>query len=398
MKTEQLAVNGGDPVTESSIDFHRPDLGEQELANVNATFESGWVAGPGANCEAVEENCESRWSVTRVLTMSSCTHALETALMRLDLDENDEVIVPSYTYVSTALAVVRAGATPVFADVSETSLTLSRDTVEDVSTHRTQAVIFVHYGGFPGPVQPIADLCEQNNWDLIEDAAQAFDSRRDNRPAGTVGRFGAISFHGTKSLTCGEGGLLLVNDESDVKPCEMIRDKGTDRSRYLRGEVDKYTWRSRGSSYVLSDIQGAVLRAQIDRWEDIRKARRRVQKELRNAVRSLATDGDWELIEPPKSVSIRENGHLTAFLVNPPNRAQPVLEALRAEGIEAKNHYQPLHQSPFARKELDAVETLPVSERLASQLIRLPTHSRLSETDLEDLKKGLRKVYGGLMH
>lgn len=397
MRAQKLAINGGEPVSESVISFHEPDLGDRELSSVGEVLESGWVAGPGPACERVEDELEDRWSVPRVLTTSSCTHALELALLRLDLDPTDEVVVPSYTYVSTALSVLRAGGKPVFADVKPDTLTLDPESLASATSRRTTAVIYVHYGGYPGPIEPVVDYCYTEELDLIEDAAQAFDTRRKDRPAGTFGRFGAFSFHGTKSITCGEGGALLLNDEDDVSHCEMIRDKGTDRSQYLQGDVDRYTWRSIGSSYVMSDIQGAVLESQLERWPRIKSSRLDIQRELRDHLRSVDTEDSWSLVEPREDSGVDENGHLTAFKVREVEDASDVLEALQAENIQARSHYQPLHQSPFARKHLDVDVSLPIAEQSARQLIRLPTHTRINDHELECMKEGIRKVYRGVM-
>lgn len=392
----KLAIEGGEPVTETPISFHEPDLGPRELEAVENTFESGWVAGPGPNGEAVEETLENRWSVPRVLTTTSCTHALEMALLRLDLDSSDEVIVPSFTFVSTALAVVRAGGTPVFADVDPETLMLSADTVKPELSESTRAVIHVHYGGFPGALKPLKTLCESHGVDLIEDAAQAFGSYRNDRHAGTLGRFGAFSFHGTKSLTCGEGGLLVINEEKDVTPAEMIRDKGTDRSRYLDGDVDRYTWRSTGSSYVLSDIQAAVLRTQINRWPDIKAKRREVQNHLRSVVQSVDSEKSWKPVRPETEKRVEENGHLTAFRLPDSDSTEFARTALQAEGIEARGHYRPLHNSPYAKTTLGVERTLPVTESVADTVLRLPTHTRLSDRNLDTIERGLRKVYAAL--
>ncbi len=386
----QLAINGGSPVSEQPVPYHRPPLSDLEAEAARRSIESKMVAGPGPFAEKVERHLESSWDVPRVLTVTSCTHAMELALQQLELN-GGEVIVPSFTYVSTALAVLQAGGTPVFCDIDPETLTLTPGTLEPARTPATRAVIMVHYGGYPGPTEEVVQYCRKHDLHVIEDAAQVFGSRRNNRPAGTRGRFGAFSFHGTKSLTCGEGGLLLVNREKDVSDCEMIRDKGTDRSATRLGDVDRYTWRSRGSSYVLSDILASILWEQIQRWPSIRDRRLEVQQTVRDGIRSLDGSDHFRLLTPPANTE--ENGHLTGFLLDDPEPRDWLLTALQAEGVEAREHYHPLHRSPFAREHLTPPERLPHTERVAASLVRIPAHPEMSDADVETVLRGLEKVY-----
>lgn len=386
-----LALDGGPSVREEPIPLHRPSFSDAEAQAAERSLRSGRVAGPGSFCRRVEKHLEERWDVPRVLTVTSCTHALEAALLALDLDPSGEVIVPSYAYVSCGLAVLRAGGRPVFADVDPDTLTLTPGTVRPRMTDRTRAVMLVHYGGFPAPIQPLEALCEREGIVLLEDAAQAFGTDREGRPAGTVGRFGAFSFHGSKVLTCGEGGALVVGREEDVSACERIRDKGTDRSATRLGDVDRYTWRSTGSSYVLSEILAAVLEQQLDRWPDIRRRRRAVQDRVRRGVRRVDRDDRLRPVTPPENT--RENGHVTAFLLEDPDRRNWLLEALQAEGIEARAHYRPLHESPYARDHLDPPENLPVTERVSQSIVRLPAHAEMTDDDADAVIEALGKVY-----
>jgi len=387
----RLALEDGAPLREEPVPLHRPSFSREEARAAARVLESGRVSGPGPSCRRVERRLETDWDVPRALTVTSCTHALEAALLALDLGGEDEVVVPAYSYVSCGLAVLRAGGRPVFADVDPDTLTLTPDTVQPALTGRTRAVMFVHYGGHPGPVDAVGGLCDEEELVLLEDAAQAFGSARDGRPAGTTGRFGAFSFHGSKVISCGEGGLLVLGKKADVSTCERIRDKGTDRSATRLGDVDRYTWRSTGSSYVLSDVLGAVLERQVERWPDIRRRRRSVQDRIREGVRSVDQRDRFRLLTPPDNV--RENGHLTGFLLREPERRDWLLRALQAEGIEARAHYRPLHESPFARQHLDPPESLPATERISRSIVRLPTHANMSEADADDVVKALEKVY-----
>lgn len=394
-QTNRLAIEGGEPLCAEDIPYHRPSLGRAEKEAAAAALDSGYVVGPGPYCEEVEAELEKQWSTARALTTTSCTHALELALLCLELDPADEVIVPAFTYVSTALAVIRAGGTPVFADVDPDTLTLTPKTIEPARTPQTVGVVMVHYGGYPGPIDGVASYCRENNLDCVEDAAQAYDSSLHNQQAGTFGRFGALSFHGTKSLTSGEGGLVLVNNEADVKRAEMIRDKGTDRSVTCRGDVDRYTWRSTGSSYVLSDILAAVLRAQMDRWPEIKAARLNVREKIIGGLREVDKNNYFEFQESPAAATT--NGHITAFRLPDPGPRDWLLTALQAEGIEVREHYHPLHLSPYARNNLEPPDSLPNSETVAATLVRVPAHPELEAEEIEAIFEGFRKVYPALV-
>ncbi len=388
---EKLALEGGEPLCEESITYHRPSLGEEEKNAAAAALDSGYVVGPGPYCEGVEERLETRWPTERVLTTTNCTQALELALLCLNLESTDEIIVPSFTYVSTALAVIRAGGQPVFADIDRETLTLTPETIEAARTENTRGVIVVHYGGFPGPMEEIMEYCNENELNCIEDAAQVYDGRLNGRQGGTFGRFGALSFHGTKSLTCGEGGVLLVNEEEDVKQAEMIRDKGTDRSVTCRGDVDRYTWRSTGSSYVLSDILGAVLWAQLQRWSEIKEKRLEIQQKIINGLRKIDKNNYFNFHLPSRKAET--NGHITAFLLADESHRDWLLKALQAEGIEAREHYHPLHLSPYARENLDPPTMLPAAESVAASLVRVPAYPDLTDSEIELIIAGFEKVY-----
>ena len=385
------AIKGGQPLTQDSIPFHRPTVSSEEVEAVQRAIESQYIAGPGPHCMKVEEILEKRWNVPRVLTVTSCTHAMELALLTAELKPEAEVIVPTFTYVSSAQAVLRSGGTPVFADVDPETGMITRETVEQSLTNNTEAVMMVHYGGFPGSMREIKKLCETEDLFLLEDAAQAFGSRRGDHPAGTVGRFGAISFHGTKSLTCGEGGILIVNNEADISRAEMIRDKGTDRSATRLGDVDRYTWRTIGSSYVLSDILGAVLLKQIRRWNEIHEKRRAVQDAIRRGIESIDTHDHFQALKPPSHAE--ENGHITAFLFEPPQRRNWMLQALQAEGIQAREHYHLLHNSPYAQKHLPTDRSFPGADRFKRRILRLPAYPDLSKQQIKMIIQAVEKIY-----
>ncbi len=386
-----LAINGGTPVTGQTVPYHRPSFSQAEIAGATRVIESAQVAGPGIYCKKVENFLKDSWSVPGIFTTTSCTHALEVALQTLDLQSGDEVIVPAFTYVSTALAVVQAGGRPVFADIDSDTLTLTPETIQPALGRRTRGVIMVHYGGFPGPVERLFKYCEERDIFLIEDAAQAFGSSATGRPTGTFGRFGVFSFHGTKSISCGEGGALVVNNPADLKPVMMIRDKGTDRTLSCRGDNDRYTWRSRGSSYVLSDILGAVLWEQLKRWPGLKRRRLAVQARLVARLKELDESSLFGFVRPPDGVET--NGHITAFLLDSVSGRDWLLDALQAEGIEAREHYHPLHLTPYARENLSPPETLPVAEKIAATIVRVPCYPALENSEIDRIVEAFEKLY-----
>ncbi len=386
-----LVVNGAEPSVDKKIPYHRPSISFKEIETVEKVLASGQIAGPGIYCEKVERQLQDSWEVPRVLTTTSCTHALEIALLAMELQPSSEVIVPAFTYVSTALAVVMAGGRPVFADIDPDSLTITAETVDRLVTDRTEGIIMVHYGGFPGPAAELAEYARQQELFFIEDAAQVFGSYRDSRPAGTFGRFGVFSFHGTKSLTCGEGGMLLINSPEDVRPAELLRDKGTDRTVSRCGDNDRYTWRSRGSSYVLSDILGAILWEQLQRWPQLMGRRIKLQQELINRLSELDKAGLFNFIQPPETA--RTNGHITAFLLKEPAQRDWLLETLQQEGIEVREHYHPLHLSPYAQQHLSPQDCLPVSEKVAASLLRIPCYPKLTSEDIDSIVTVFQRVY-----
>jgi dTDP-4-amino-4,6-dideoxygalactose transaminase len=388
---ETLAINGGTPISSRQIPYHRPSLNDQDASEAARVVRSRMVAGPGKYCREIEKKIEEDWGVSRVLTTTSCTHGMELALLALDLKPNDEVIVPSFTYVSTALAVIRAGGKPVFADIDPQTLMLSPETIEKARTDHCKGIIFVHYGGFCGPMEEITQYCEQKKLFCVEDAAQCFSATYRGKPAGTFGQFGAFSFHGTKSITCGEGGLLLVNNPEDIKKCELIRDKGTDRTLSCRGDVDRYTWRETGSSYVLSDILGAVLKSQLKRWKTIKKERLRMQEEIREIISEIDNKNIFQLITPGEDTD--EIGHITAFLLPESSQRDWFLQALQAEGVQAREHYHPLHLSPYAIQNLSPPQSLPVSENISGRLVRIPAYPGLSAEEINQIRGALEKVY-----
>src|SRR5712691_11327315 len=340
----------------------------------------GRVGGNGPFCQKVEGRLQQLLGGRRVLLTTSCTHAMELALLALGVGPGDEVICPSFTFVSTANAVLRMGARPVFADIEDRTLGLDPADVERRISSRTVGILPVHYAGIAADMAPLLDLARDRGLMVIEDAAHGLGASFQGRPLGALGEAGCFSFHETKNVTCGEGGAVTFADAAVAERAEVIREKGTNRSAFLRGEVDKYTWVAEGSSYVLSDVLAAMLDAQLDKLEEIQARRARVASRYReelgawaqaHGARLPATDGDRQA-----------NDHLFYVLLPDEETRERCLSGLRARGVMAAFHYVPLHSSPYGRR-LGAAGELPVTDRVARTLVRLPLHPRLSEGDVD---------------
>ena len=342
---------------------------------------SGRVAGNGPFGQKVEQRLSAMLAGHRVLLTTSCTHALELALMALGIGKGDEVICPSFTFVSTANAILRVGARPVFAEIEEETLGLDCADVATRLTPRTAALLPVHYGGIACDMDALTALARGRNLRVVEDAAQGLAASYRGAPLGTLGDAGCFSFHETKNVTCGEGGAVAISDPAIAARAEIMREKGTNRSAFVRGEVDKYTWVDEGSSYIISDVLAAILDAQLDKLPEIQARRRAVSQAYRERLAAWARRKGVKMPAPPPD---REtNDHLFALLLPDPARRAAFIAFLKAKGVMATFHYVPLHSSPFWEKYSGEAPSLPVTDRVAASLVRLPLHPRLSEEDLD---------------
>ena len=357
-----------------------PWLGEEELDRVRKAL-AGRIAGDGPFGEKVEGRLAGLLGVPRVLLTTSCTHAMELALLALGIGRDQEVICPSFTFVSTANAVLRAGARPVFADIEAEGLGLDPSDVERRIGGRTAALLPVHYGGQAPHLDRLIELARDRELKVVEDAAQALGAVFRNRPLGTLGDAGCFSFHETKNLTCGEGGALVLSDPEALRRAEVIREKGTNRQAFVRGEVDKYTWVAEGSSYVLSDILAAVLDAQLDRLEAIQERRARVAQAYRAGLAEWARSRGVRL--PPQIPHNPGNNHIFYLLFPTQEQRDRCLARLRARGVGAAFHFIPLHSSPYGRELGHGDQRLPVTDRVSGTLLRLPIHPQLTDGDVD---------------
>lgn len=375
----------------ATIRLSAPWLDGQEVSRAAEALGS-WLSGNGPFTTRVEARLSERLDGARVLLTTSCTHALELALLALDIGPGQEVICPSFTFVSTANAILSVGARPVFADIEEQTLGIDVGDAARRVTPRTAAILPVHYAGVAPDMATLLDLARSHGLRVVEDAAQALGARYRDQPIGALGDAGCFSFHETKNLTCGEGGALVVRDQRLAAKAEIMREKGTNRGAFQRGEVDRYTWVSRGSSYVLSDILAAVLDAQLDKFDEIQRRRHRI-------IERYATElVDWASghgVRLPQRFADREtNDHLFFLLLPDEDLRDRCLAHLRAAGIQAAFHYIPLHSSPFGRTLASDATQLPVTERIASTLLRLPVHPGLTDSDVDRVVAAVRSFPG----
>ena len=368
------------------IRFHAPLYDERELDAVRAAL-AGQTTGDGPFGHKVEARLSKLLANRRVLLTTSCTHALELALLALGIGPGQEVITPSFTFVSSANAALRVGARPVFAEIDERTLGLDPEDVERRLTPRTAALVPVHYAGIAPDMDSLLDIARRRGLRVVEDAAQGIVASYRGRPLGTLGDAGCLSFHETKNLSCGEGGALAIADPELAKRAEVAREKGTNRAAFLRGEVDRYTWVAEGSSYVLSDVLAALLDAQLDKLDLIQARRAAISAHYRAELTDWAARSGVAL---PVPLADREPNHHIFYLLYPaPAARDRALAALRAKGVLATFHYVPLHSSPYGRS-LGPQPELPVTDRVASTLLRLPLHPRLGEDDVARVIEAVR--------
>lgn len=364
----------------SKILFNVPQLIGKELGYV-AEACAERLSGDGHFTRQCHAWLEQRTGTSRALLTHSCTAALEMAALLLDIAPGDEIIMPSYTFVSTANAFVLRGGVPVFVDIRQDTLNLDERQIEAAITSRTRAIVPVHYAGIACEMDTIMEIARRHGVAVVEDAAQAVGSIYKGRALGSIGVLGAYSFHETKNIISGEGGALLVNDAALASRAEIIREKGTDRSRFFRGEVDKYTWQEVGSSFLPSEILAAFLWAQLEEADAINNTRRQLWKNYHLGLAELEVQGF--LRRPIVPSGCTYNGHIYYVLLTDAQLRQGVLDALFQDGIQATFHYVPLHSSPGGKRYGRPHGDLPVTERAWQQLIRLPLSSSLSDSDQE---------------
>ncbi|QDH60399.1 dTDP-4-amino-4,6-dideoxygalactose transaminase [Pandoraea pnomenusa] len=350
--------------------FNWPHLTGREMEYIGQAHQNGRLAGDGPFTKQCHRWIEARTLCAKALLTHSCTAALEMAALLLDVAPGDEIIMPSYTFVSTANAFVLRGGVPVFVDIREDTLNLDERLIEAAITPRTRAIVAVHYAGVACEMDAILDIAKRHGLMVVEDAAQGVLASYKGRALGAIGDIGAFSFHETKNVISGEGGALLVRDAALGVRAEIIREKGTDRSRFFRGEVDKYTWQEVGSSYLPGELVSAFLWAQLEHAEEITAERLRIWDRYHSLLAPLERQG--YLRRPVVPEACQHNAHMYYVLLSDIEQRQRVIDGLAKRNTSAVFHYVPLHDSPAGRRYARTHGELTTTEQRAGQLVRLP--------------------------
>lgn len=370
-----------------TIPFNKATITDGDIALVHEAIANGHISGTGPFTKRCEAAIQDRLGAPRALLTTSCTHALEMSALLCQLQPGDEVIVPAFTFVTSASAFALFGARPVFVDVQDDTLNLDPVLVEQAVTPRTKAIVVVHYGGIAADIERLASIAQRNGLILIEDNAHGLFHRWKGRPLGTFGAMATHSFHETKNVTCGEGGALVVNDPSLVERAEILREKGTDRSRFLRGQVDKYTWVDIGSSWIPSDMLAAILAGQLSRFESIAAARLRIFDRYAAELAGWAAEHGVRLPVVPEGNE--HTAHLFSLRFARGEQRDRFIAHMKERGISAVFHYQPLHLSTVGRRFGGRDGQCPVTEQAGDCLVRLPLYVSLSDAQQDEVVAGI---------
>lgn len=362
------------------IPFNRAALIGRETEYIQAAVESGVISGEGYFSRKSEVLLQELLGPgSSVYLTPSCTHALEMSALLLGLEPGDEVILPSFTFVTTASAFALRGARPVFADVEPTTLNIDPESVRASANERTKAIVVVHYAGIGCDMESIFETARQYDIPVIEDAAHGLGATHHGKPLGSFGKMATFSFHETKNVTCGEGGALVVNDPNLVHRAQIVRDKGTNRQEFFRGDVPFYTWVDLGSSYRISDVAAAFLFAQLEHLEEVNRRRREICRQYAEWLQPLKDSGD--LAYPGLEESENSSGHIFYILLESETVRSRLQKHLRKLEIHAVSHYEPLHLSPYVLSQWGPQPELPVTECLSKRLLRLPLFYSLRDSE-----------------
>lgn len=374
------------------IEFNRPYLSGKELTYIQEAVENRWISGNGPFTKRCQSFFEKRFGFNKCLLTSSCTDALEMAAILLDLKPGDEVIFPSFTFVSTVNAFLLRGVKAVLADSYAEHPNIDPEEIRSLVTPRTKAIVVVHYGGAACDMEEILKIAKEHQLFLVEDAAHAIDSYYLGKPLGSFGHISAFSFHETKNIICGEGGLLVVNDKKLEQRAEIIWEKGTNRTAFYRGEVDKYGWVDIGSSFLPSDVTAAFLMAQLECLDEIQSMRKSIVSRYHEALSALSEKGAIDTIKPGKTAT--ENGHLFAMVL--PNEAtrKSLMVHLRENNIFPAFHYQSLHKSAFFISQHDGRD-LPNADKFSDRLLRLPVHCGITLGNVDEICQHIIAFFDG---
>ena len=373
------------------INFNVPPFTGKEMDYIKIAIDNEKICGDGQFTKKCNAWVEERTATSKALLTTSCTHALEMAALLADIKPGDEVIMPSFTFVSTADAFVLRGATVVFVDIRPDTMNIDETKIEAAITEKTKAIVPVHYAGVACEMDTIMDIAKRHNLIVVEDAAQGVMSSYKGKALGAIGDYGCFSFHETKNYSMGEGGAILIQDPSKIEAAEIIREKGTDRSKYFRGQIDKYTWQNFGSSYLPSDMNAAYLWAQLEMADEINDARLAVWNRYYEGLKELAEAGKIELPVVPEGCV--HNAHMFYIKAKNLEERTALIDHLKANGILAVFHYIPLHSAPagqkFGRFHGDDEYTTKESERLC----RLPMYYRLQQEQVDYIISKVKEFY-----
>jgi dTDP-4-amino-4,6-dideoxygalactose transaminase len=373
-----------------NIPFNKPFLTGNETNYIKEAVASGKISGNGEFTKKCQHFFEEKYGFKKCLLTTSCTDALEMAAMLCNIQAGDEVIVPSYTFVSTALAFVRAGAKIVFADSMTNNPNMDAEKIESLITERTKVIIPMHYAGIACDMDTIMDIADKHNLLVVEDAAQAIDSYYKKKPLGSIGHLSAFSFHETKNIISGEGGMLVINDDKFIRRAEILWEKGTNRAEFFRGEVNKYGWVDIGSSFLPSEVIAAFLWAQLEQLEQIQAKRIKLWNTYHELLAPIAEAGAFSLPNIPEYAT--NNAHMFYLVCPNLEERTRLISTLKSEGILAVFHYLSLHSSPYYQNKHDG-RTLPNCDHYADCLVRLPLFYELEEKDVIKICDTIKNVY-----
>jgi dTDP-4-amino-4,6-dideoxygalactose transaminase len=373
-----------------TIPFNKPYLTGKEMHYIYQAVYSGKISGNGIFTKKCQKYFEDRYGFKKALLTTSCTDALEMCAILSDIKDGDEVIVPSYTFVSTALAFVRQGAKIIFADSRVDHPGIDEDKIEKLISSKTKVLVVVHYAGVACNMDKIMSLGKKYNLLVIEDAAQAIDSFYNGKPLGSIGHLAAFSFHETKNINSGEGGLLAINDERFITRSEIIWEKGTNRAEFFRGEVNKYGWLDIGSSFLPSEIIAAYLWAQLENLDDIQKKRIHIWNQYFNGLYDWATRNEVKLPHIPSYAT--NNGHMFYLVFKSASQRNNMIEHLRENGIYAVFHYLSLHKSKFYNSKYNG-DDLVHADFYSESILRLPIFYELKSDEIEFIIKTIKDLY-----
>lgn len=373
-----------------TIPFNKPSVMGAEFDYMMEALKRGHISGDGFFTKRCQTVLEQALGCPKVLLTTSCTHALEMASLLLNIEAGDEVIVPSFTFVSTINAFVLRGARPVFIDIRPDTLNLDETKLEKLITPRTRAILPVHYAGVGCEMEEILRIAGEHRLAVVEDNAHGLFGRYKGRFLGTFGVMATLSFHETKNFTCGEGGALLLNNPDLIVRAEILREKGTNRSRYFRGEVDKYTWVDVGSSYLPSDLLAAFLLGQLEVWENVETKRRQIWEHYNTSLGEWAEEHEVRL---PFVPSHCEQAYHMFYLLMPSLEArQALIRHLKGQGILSVLHYVPLHLSGMGRRFGSREGDCPVTEEISERLLRLPFYNSITEMEQQKVVEAIREL------